>query len=166
LNEGQVRLLARIVAFSLNMEQAGDLIDRNLLNIASRRLKRGVSFSSEGQADLVAQIDRLVANTRAAAGVFVSGDEAAAHALVEEKVAFRRIEEQATAAHFGRLRSGTMETVETSSLHLDALRDLKRVNAHLVEAAAYPILRDRDALLPSRIRRLSLASGGRQSEDG
>jgi len=64
------------------------------------------------------------------------------------------MEDEGLAAHFQRLRSGDVQTIETSSLHLDALRDLKRVNAHLVEAAAYPILRQRGALLPSRIRSL------------
>jgi phosphate:Na+ symporter len=37
-------------------------------------------------------------------------------------------------------------------LHLDLIRDLKRINAYLVEGAAYPVLRARDALLPNRLR--------------
>jgi phosphate:Na+ symporter len=154
LSEADGHTLARILAFSINLEQAGDLIDRNLLGVVTRRLKRGLSFSPDGEADLVGQVDRLIATTRSAAALFLSGDERAAHALAHEKAAFRQIEEQAMVAHFQRLRSGDVETVETSSLHLDALRDLKRINAHLVEAAAYPILRQRGDLLPSRIRRL------------
>jgi phosphate:Na+ symporter len=62
------------------------------------------------------------------------------------------MDDDATAAHFDRLRSGSVESVETSALHLDALRDLKRVNSHLVEAAAYPILKDQGEFLPSRLR--------------
>jgi phosphate:Na+ symporter len=92
-------------------------------------------------------------NARCAAALLVSGDVRAAHALADEKAAFRDIEEQAMAAHFQRLRSGAVETVETSSLHLDALADLKRVNSHLIEAAAYPILRQRGELLSSRLRK-------------
>jgi phosphate:Na+ symporter len=153
LSDADSQTLARILAFSINLEQAGDLVDRNLLGVVTRRLKRGLTFSSEGEADLVGQVDRLITTARNAAALFLSGDLRAAHALANEKAAFRQIEEQATAAHFQRLRSGDVETVETSSLHLDALRDLKRVNAHLIEAAAYPILRRRGDLLPSRIRR-------------
>lgn len=148
------RTVARILAFVINLEQAGDLVDRILLDVVARRLQRGVSFSAEGQADLVAQVDRLVLNTRQAAALFLSGDPRAAHALAAEKAALREIEEQATASHFERLRLGDVQTLETSGLHLDALRDLKRVNAHLVEAAAYPILRQNGDLLPSRIRRM------------
>jgi phosphate:Na+ symporter len=147
---------ARILAFSTNLEQAGDLVDRNLLGIAARRLKRGVSFSPEGVADLMRHVDRLIGTARTAAAVFVSGDDRAARALAEEKAVFRQMEEEAIAAHFQRLRSGNIETMETSALHLDALRDLKTINAHLVEAAAYPILRQRGELLPSRVSRLAV----------
>jgi phosphate:Na+ symporter len=124
--------------------------------IAARRLKRGVSFSPEGVADLMRHVDRLIGTARTAAAVFVSGDDRAARALAEEKAVFRQMEEEAIAAHFQRLRSGNIETMETSALHLDALRDLKTINAHLVEAAAYPILRQRGELLPSRVSRLAV----------
>jgi phosphate:Na+ symporter len=160
LSEADARGLARVLAFSINLEQAGDLIDRNLLSMASRRLKRGLAFSPEGQAELTAQVDRLIANLRRAAALFVSGDEGAARALAAEKDAFSEFEQRAIAQHFQRLRSGKPDTVETSSLHLDALRDLKRVNAHLVEAAAYPVLRENGALFPSRIREIPQAAAG------
>jgi phosphate:Na+ symporter len=152
LDEDANERLARILAFSINLEQAGDLIDRGLLGVASRRIKRGVAFSKEGTADLVAQADRLLATLRQSTAVFLSGDVVAARTLASEKETFRRLEEQATAAHFERLRSGNVETIETSTLHLDALRDLKRVNSHLIEASAYPILKKRGDLLPTRLR--------------
>jgi phosphate:Na+ symporter len=41
--------------------------------------------------------------------------------------------------------------VETSSLHLDILRDLKRVNAHLI-SVAYPILDGMGALGETRLK--------------
>jgi phosphate:Na+ symporter len=44
------------------------------------------------------------------------------------------------------------DTVETSTLHHDALRDLKSVNTNIVAAAAYPILEKSGELLPTRLR--------------
>jgi phosphate:Na+ symporter len=134
------------------MEHAGDLVDRNLLGVAKRRLQRGLAFSPEGEADLVALVDRVTANVRLAASLFVSGDEDAARRLVAEKETFRAVETEAVAAHYRRLQSGVASTVETSSLHLDALRDLKQVNSHLIEGAAYPVLGSKGALLPTRLR--------------
>lgn len=141
-----------ILMFAVNLEHAGDLIARDLLSVAERRQARGVSFSPEGREELVRLIDRLIATVRLAASLFLTRDPATARALVAEKEAFRGIEAEGVAVHFDRLRSGNVQTVETSSLHLDALRDLKRINAHLVEAAAYPILRTGGELLPSRLR--------------
>jgi phosphate:Na+ symporter len=142
-----------VLSFATNLEHAGDLIARDLLSVAERRQMRGVSFSPEGQAELVRLVDRLTGTVRLASSLFVNRDPGTARALVAEKEAFRDIETEAVAAHFERLRMGNANTVETSSLHLDALRDLKRINSHLVEASAYPILRTGGELLPSRLKR-------------
>jgi phosphate:Na+ symporter len=152
LSEADHRRVREVLAFATNMEHAGDLVEKSLLGIATKKLKRGVSFSSEGQAELLAMIDRLLANLRIAASLFMSADERAARLLVSEKEIFRRLETEATDSHFERLRAGRVDTIETSTLHLDALRDLKNVNAHLVAAAAYPVLENKGGLLPSRLR--------------
>jgi phosphate:Na+ symporter len=152
MSDADHRRVTEILAFATNMEQAGDIVDKNLLGVATRRLKRGLSFSKEGAAELQAMIYRLTANLRATASLFMTEDERAARLLAFEKEAFRSIEAAATASHFERLRAGRIETAETSSLHLDALRDLKRINAHLVAAAAYPVLEGNGELLPSRLR--------------
>lgn len=143
-----------VLMFALNLEHAGDLVARDLLSIAERRQRRGVSFSAEEEAELLALLDRVIANLRIAASLFLSRDPGLARTLAVEKEAFRDIEAQGVASHFARLRSGDAAAVEASSLHLDALRDLKRLNSHIVEAAAYPILRTDGGLFPSRLRRL------------
>jgi phosphate:Na+ symporter len=144
--------LRQILTFATNMEQAGDSVDRNLLDVANKIAKRGVTFSKSGQAELLAMIDRLIVNVRTAASLFMTGDERAARLLAGEKEVFRTMETKATDAHFERLRAGLIDTVETSTLHLNALRDLKNVNASLVAAAAYPVLEKHGALLPTRLR--------------
>jgi phosphate:Na+ symporter len=144
--------LSQVLIFATQIEYAGDVIDKNLLAHAQKRLKRGLAFSSEGKAELEHLFGRLKRNVRRAAGVFLSGDLAAARELAAEKEHFRDIEAAATAAHFTRLREGRIDSLETSTLHLDVLRDLQRVNAHLVAAAAYPVLEGQGELLPSRLR--------------
>lgn len=144
--------LREILTFATNMEHAGDVIDKNLLGIAAKLVKRGLTFSPSGQADLLAMVDRLGVNVRTAASLFMTGDQRAARLLASEKEVFRTMEANATEAHFQRMRAGQVDTVETSTLHLDALRDLKTVNASLVAAAAYPVLERAGALLPTRLR--------------
>ncbi|MGD0106827.1 MAG: Na/Pi cotransporter family protein [Rhodopila sp.] len=152
MSDADHRRVTEILAFATNLEQAEDIVDRNLLAVATKKLKRGIAFSTEGRAELFAMLDRLTMNLRAAASLFVTEDERAARLLVSEKEVFRSMEARATASHFERLRSGCIETAETSSLHLDALRDLKLINAHLVAAAAYPVLEGSGELLSSRLR--------------
>ena len=63
----------------------------------------------------------------------------------------RRLEKVSSERHLERLRDGRIDSLQTSSLHLDMLRDLKRVNAHLV-SVAYPILDESGLLTESRLR--------------
>jgi phosphate:Na+ symporter len=153
------RKVSDILAFATNMEYAGDVVDKNLLGLTARKIKRGITFSKEAQAELLSMVDRLIVNLRTAATVFMTENVRAARLLAAEKEVFRDIEARATTAHFESMRAGNVETAETSTLHLDMLRDLARVNTHLVAAAAYPVLEGKGELLPSRIRGAEMGSG-------
>jgi phosphate:Na+ symporter len=151
LDEIDHRRLSEIFAFTTNLEHAGDIIEKSLMALAARRIKRGVSFAEASREEIREMVDRLISNARAAAAVFMTEDARAARRLLGEKEVFREIELRAANVHFGRTRSGQTESIEMSKLLLDIVRDLKRVNAHLA-AAAYPILEGRGELLPSRLR--------------
>lgn len=151
LSQTDHRRLNEILTFAMNMEQAGDVVDRNLLPHATKRLKRGLIFSKEGGNELATIMDRLISNLRTAASLFMTEDPRAARLLAEEKVAFRTVEMAATMAHFDRLRAGRIDSAETSALHLDLLRDMKLINSHIVAAAAYPVLERTGELLTSRL---------------
>lgn len=152
MTEADQQRAREVLSFANNMEHAGSVVERNLLGLAAKGIKQGLIFQKEGQAELLGLIDRLIANARTAASLFVTEDIRAARLLAAEKQAFRDMETQATTAHLERLRMRGPETAGTSSLHLDILRELKRVNAHLVAAAAYPVLESKGELLPSRLR--------------
>ena len=151
LDDDDNRRLSEILTFITNIEHAGDIVESNLMAIAAKRLKRGLAFSVEGQAEIRTMLERLVGNVHTAAAVFMTDDARAARTLLGEKEVFRDLEARATEAHFARVRAGRVESVETSALHLDILRDLKRINAHIA-AAAYAVLEKRGELLSSRLR--------------
>ncbi|MEP9377840.1 Na/Pi cotransporter family protein [Aquabacter sp. CN5-332] len=151
LTERDEQRIAEILAFATNMEQAGDVIDNSMLSVAEKRLKRGLPFSPEGEQELAAVFDRVVTNLRTAAALFVTDDPRAARLLAAEKAIFRDIETKATQDHMERLRAGQNDTAEASGLHLEVVRDLKRINAHLVSGTAYPVLERGGELLSSRV---------------
>ncbi|MBK1837834.1 Na/Pi cotransporter family protein [Azospirillum sp. YIM B02556] len=152
LDERDARRVSDVLTFTINLEHVGDIVDCNLMDTASKKIRRKLRFSTEGAAEIAGMLERLSETQRLAAAVFVSGDVRSARTLIHEKEVIRDLETSATEAHFARLRAGRTESVETSALHLDILRDLRRINAHLV-ATAYPVLDQSGELLPSRLKR-------------
>jgi len=150
LDDADHRRMLEIIAFTTNIEHAGDIVERSLMPIAAKRIKQGIAFSETGQREIRDMIERLISTARAAA-VFMTEDLRSARQLIHEKEIFREFETNATVAHFGRVPGGRKESVEAGRLHLDIVRDLKRVNSHLA-AAAYPILEGQGELLPSRLK--------------
>ncbi len=151
LSPADHRRMLQILAFTINIEHAGDVLDRDVMAVATKRAKRGLGVVAAERAALAGVFDRLSANLRTAGAVFLTEDSAAALRLVAEKEAFRELEAQAMAAHFAGLRSDRADAGR-SGLQLDLLRDLKRINTHLVAASAYPVLDADGVLLPSRVR--------------
>ncbi|MCB9958680.1 MAG: Na/Pi cotransporter family protein [Rhodospirillaceae bacterium] len=151
LDEADALRISEVLTFAINLEHVGDIIDRNLMDAAAKKVQRKLSFSPEGAQEIAALLERLCATQRMAAAVFMSGDLRSARLLMREKEFVRHQESLATEAHFERLRAGRTESIETSALHLDILRDLRRINAHLV-TSAYPALEQSGDLLPSRLK--------------
>ncbi|MDB5558366.1 MAG: nptA, partial [Enterovirga sp.] len=86
------RRAAAILSFSINLEHAGDIIDKNVMALAAKRLKRGVQLSKKDQQELRDVMERLEGNLRAATSVFMTEDARAARILADQKSAFRDIE--------------------------------------------------------------------------
>jgi phosphate:Na+ symporter len=139
LDEHEARRAMEIVSFSINLEHIGDIIDKNLSELAVKKAKRKLQFSGEGAAELEAFHKRTLESLRIALGVFMSGNVADAGTLIREKTVLRNAELAAAEQHFERLREARAETLETTSLHLDVLRDLKRIHSHIC-SVAYSVL--------------------------
>lgn len=142
-----------VLTYATNVGHAADIVCHDLFNQASRLRKQGWTLSPEQRAGIDATLAALIANQRQAAALLVNGDLPQARALAGEKTRFRDMEMQASQAHLEQIKTGGFEAAEVGSLYLDILRDAKRVNSHLVAAAAYPILARSGELLPSRLRR-------------
>jgi phosphate:Na+ symporter len=139
LDEREGKRAMEIISFAINLEHIGDIIDKNLSELATKKIKRRFQFSPEGAAELSAFHKRVTDSLRIAFGVFMSGDVNEARKLLAEKAALRNTELAATERHLDRLREGRPETLETTSLHLDVLRDLRRIHSHIC-SVAYPVL--------------------------
>ncbi|HEX8665706.1 MAG TPA: Na/Pi cotransporter family protein [Beijerinckiaceae bacterium] len=151
LSEEDSRRAFDLILFTTNLEHIGDIIDKSLLELAAKKSRLHLAFSPEGWAEIRALHARVVDQMRLAMTVFVTRDLRMARQLVLEKDNIRLAERGATESHLRRLREGTIASIETSALHLDILRDLKRINAHIT-SVAYPILEASGELRESRLR--------------
>ncbi len=151
LDTFESRQAVQILMFSANLEHIGDIIDKNLMDVAARRMKAGASFSEEGLAEIKVMHERVSANFKLAMNVFMSGDTDLARQLLEQKIDIRALEQDFVERHYWRIGAGRPESIESSAYHIDILRDLKRINSHLT-SVAYPILERAGALTQSRLR--------------
>jgi len=151
LGERDSQRAMEIISFSINLEHVGDIIDKNLMELASKKIKRNLEFSKEGAAELTAFHQEVLDNLKLGFSAFLSEDVALARKLINEKAQLRAAEFAAAESHLARLRQGRSESIESSSLHLDILRDLKRIHSHIC-SAAYPVLERMGELQPSRLR--------------
>ena len=107
---------------------------QGLLRLAAKKQKQGLRFSEAGWQDIRAFHAQIAEQMRRALTVFVTRDAARRPRPRGPEGPAARRGDRASERHFARLRDGMPETIETSALHLDVLRDLKRVNAHLTRS--------------------------------
>jgi phosphate:Na+ symporter len=147
LDEEESRRATQILTFTTDLEHIGDIIE-NLMELAAKKTEQKVRFSDAGLAELEALHAKVAANMKLALGVFMSGDAKMAMQLLQEKREVKDLERADAARHLDRLREGRPESIETSALHMDVLRDLKRIHSHIV-AVAYPVLMQAGLLDPT-----------------
>jgi phosphate:Na+ symporter len=128
-----------ILSFVNNLENIGDIVDRNLMELAKKRLSKGVHFSEAGMQEITLLHKRVLQNLELALAAFASNDPALAQQVLERKLELSQTERRFRQAHIERLHAGYQESIDTSEIHLDVLTNLKRINSH-VTAVAYPIL--------------------------
>lgn len=155
LDDAEGQRAMEILSLAINLEHIGDIIDKNLMDLASKKIKRQLRFSDEGAAELQEFHHIVRDNLKLAMTIFLSGDVKLARQLLDEKSRIRELEFAAAENHMNRLREGRIESLETSSLHLDILRDLKRIHSHIC-SAAYPALEAAGELNKTRLKPLAV----------
>lgn len=151
MTDEEARRCQELLGFCVKLEQVGDIIVRNMLAHVEKKMERGVEFTDEGWRELSNFHASVLANARLAFNLLVTQDAQTARELVMEKDRLRDVEKETSRRHFERLRQGTEQSVETSSIHLDTIRDLKQINS-LLAALAYPVLEERGLLSGSRLK--------------
>ncbi|WP_130833315.1 Na/Pi cotransporter family protein [[Erwinia] mediterraneensis] len=139
LSDEDSRRWAETIEMALNLEQAGDIIERMSGDVADKSLAAGRAFSAEGLKELETLQEQLLNNLRLSLSVFLSRDINSARRLRRAKHRFRILNRRFAHAHVDRLHQKNVQSIETSSLHLGLLGDMKRLDS-LFCAIAYSVL--------------------------
>jgi phosphate:Na+ symporter len=162
LDEAEIRRWTDIITLTINLEQSGDIIERIVTEVEAKKIALRRNFSSAGMREVMEMHARLVASLQLGLSVFLHGDLKSARRLLAEKDAFRDLERAYAHTHLLRLAGETMQSIETSSLHLDVISDMKRLHS-LFCSPAYPVL-DKAGVL--RKSRLEVTQSGPAPTDG
>ncbi|WP_047290233.1 MULTISPECIES: Na/Pi cotransporter family protein [Pseudomonas] len=143
LSDQDSRRWAEIIELAFNLKLASDLIERMLRKIQQQKTSQRRSFSEVGLEELTGLHAQLIANLRLGLSVFLSADPESARQLLREKRRFRAQERRLAHAHVSRLQRKIVQSIETSSLHLELIADMKRLNS-LFCSSAYVVLETSD----------------------
>ncbi|SDU28108.1 Na/Pi cotransporter family protein [Pseudomonas mandelii] len=143
LSDQDSRRWAEIIELAINLKLASDLIERMLRKVQQQKTSQRRSFSEVGLEELAGLHSQLISNLRLGLSVFLSADKESARQLLREKRRFRAQERRLAHAHVSRLQRKIVQSIETSSLHLELIADMKRLNS-LFCSSAYVVLETSD----------------------
>jgi phosphate:Na+ symporter len=150
LEESDSRRWAEIISLTINLEHVGDILERILQDLRDKKIEPRLSFSEEGMREITELHELLVSNLRLGLSVFLNGDLNSAQQLLAQKERFRDLERAYHDTHLKRLSGQTLQSIETSSLHLDIISDMRRINSFFC-STAYPVLERAGKLRKSRL---------------
>jgi phosphate:Na+ symporter len=139
LTESQGRRSMAVLEISRNLENIGDIIDRNIMPLALKRISKGITFSPEGLDEIILFHKKVIENFDVAISAFASNDVVLAEQVLRNKEELGIMERELVQAHLDRLRKGLRESIETSHIHLDIIGNLARINS-LITHIIYPIV--------------------------
>ena len=135
LTEEQSRREVGLLYVIGELEHIGDIVDKSLVPFAQQKMHAGLTFSANGMAEMEDFHRRVTENLRTVVTSIATGDQELARQVLSEKAGINKMERELRQAHIQRLHAGTRESVETSSIHIDVLNDLKRINSHATNMA-------------------------------
>lgn len=130
LTEDQSQQQSKLLLIASDLEEIGDIVDKNIVPLARKKIGFNMNFSEDGWKDIVELHAKVSANLELAVAALKDDNMRLAQAVAGTKVEINEFESEMRKRHVGRLNAGLKETLETSSVHLDLIDHFKRINSH------------------------------------
>lgn len=113
----------------VDLEAIGDVIDKNLMELAEKKIRGNHRFSKAGLGEIRDLHGKVVENFELSVSALAAGDRSIAEKVLRHKDRISLLERQYRQSHMKRLHEGLPESIDTSSIHLDVLLSLRQVNS-------------------------------------
>ena len=123
--------LDAILRFASTMENIGDIVSYNLARLANKRIDRGVVFSANGYEELSSIHAKVVKLIQMEVTAFASNGKPNQKQKVKLINSITQLGQESLANHHKRLSEGKASSIGTSSIHVDAVRDMLQVADYL-----------------------------------
>ena len=141
LSEEQARRELDLVSVTTYLEEIGDVINRNLGGLARKKIKKQLRFSEEGWQEIKEFHDTVMQNMNLAITAFTTNNEELAKKVRRIKKHVNGSYEDLIQGHLQRLHEGVKASLATSSLHMDLLANMLRVNT-IISRIVQPVLKN------------------------
>lgn len=131
-SEKEIRLLYVLS----NLDEISDIVDRNLMHTARKKIRSFSRFSQEGLEDITKIHGVVCENMSKVLNAFSSDDKALASEVAAAKASVRGLVSQLRQKHIARLHANLQESIETSGIHMDVLDQYNRINSMVCDIGA------------------------------
>ena len=135
LSERESNKCVTIIKIANEIEHIGDLISKNIMNYAEKKIKESYFFSEEGFEEIKKYHGIIFSNIKEAEAALSTMDKDAARDLLSNQKKIENKLKKFKESHIERLKEGKRESIDTSSIHLDLLNDFDRINYHTYNIA-------------------------------
>jgi len=135
LTESEMAQMEKTMAFATNLEHCGDLIQHSMADTIQKKIKAREHFSEEGWKEIKEFYKAVINNMHTAQSVFISHSQQLAGEMIETKKQLKQSEFKSRRQHFNRLSNQQPQAIATSSIHIDLMRDLGRINSYITSVA-------------------------------
>jgi phosphate:Na+ symporter len=135
MDDDMTRRALSLVTISSDLEQIGDIIGKNILELAEKKIEKKRIFSREGFTEIQTFYEEVLKNFDMAIIVFSTRDENLARKILRNKVKIKSLLSEFRLHHFERLQQGFKESLATSSIHLELLINLTGINSFFSKIA-------------------------------
>lgn len=136
LSDEQAQHQLALVSIASDLEEIGDIISKDMVQLAEKKGKWHRLFSDDGWQDLRNFQNKVVENFTLTISLLTEPSKEIADKIFRHEDHMNEVEQRLRQAHITRLNMGLKESFETSSIHLDILANLRRINSKLTHIAS------------------------------